>query len=132
MKQDTETIIHTLRERGYRITTPRVALIEWLQTQEKPLPVRDIIAGTSLDTVTTYRILTMLRTEKFLEEIILPNRETAYALSHHHHHHLICEKCNLVTHIDCSTPEPLVRDTHFLKTVTRHEVTYYGVCARCY
>ena len=49
-----------------------------------------------------------------------------------HHHHVVCDGCGRVSALDC----PLDRGVTDAAerggfTVTRHEVTLYGLCAEC-
>ncbi len=50
-----------------------------------------------------------------------------------HHHHVICTGCGKVAGIDCPLPkgDALVSATEAGFTVTRHDLTLYGLCAAC-
>lgn len=51
---------------------------------------------------------------------------------HDHHHHLVCTACASVVGIDCPLgDEALTSAARAGLLVTRHEITLYGLCARC-
>jgi len=52
--------------------------------------------------------------------------------SHAPHHHAVCEQCGAVTCIDCLLDEDILRtmrESGF--SITRHDLTVYGLCADC-
>lgn len=50
-----------------------------------------------------------------------------------HHHHVICTGCGRVAGVDCPLPEgdAIASATDAGFTVTRHDLTLYGVCDVC-
>lgn len=49
-----------------------------------------------------------------------------------HHHHFVCTRCGRVERVDCPLPgDALDGARHGGRTVTRHELTLYGLCASC-
>lgn len=49
-----------------------------------------------------------------------------------HHHHLVCTSCGDVISVDCPLGEAaLAAAARAGHLVTRHEITLYGLCARC-
>lgn len=129
MKQVTAEITDSLRERGYRITKARVAVIDAFATQTKPHTITEYVEHVSVDEATVYRTIELLLEEGFIERIVA-NGETLFALGHGHHHHLICTNCDHIEHLPCQTPG-LTLTQHPFAQVTSHEVTFYGLCKQC-
>ncbi len=129
MKHETENPIAILRQRGYRVTEARVAIIDSLIKQEKPQTVMELAAKLEADETTVYRTIAMLLEEGLAEEISGAGGESRFAIAHGHHHHLICTTCGRTEHLPCFAPT--IPQKHSFSTVTDHEVTFYGLCKVC-
>lgn len=86
-----------LRDKGFRATYGRVALLEALGAAGKPLAVEALaerVAG-KLDLTNTYRALEALAEAGLVARIDLGHRHTHYELAAlaPHHHHFVCEGC---------------------------------------
>ncbi len=56
----------------------------------------------------------------------------AHCVRDDHHHHLVCTSCGDVISVDCPLGETaLAAAARAGHLVTRHEITLYGLCARC-
>jgi len=88
-----------------------------------------------LGLATTYRAVAAMAGCSTLAVVGERDGRTLYAwcAKDEHHHHLICTGCGAVAGIDCPLPEgsalSAARDAGF--TVTRHDLTLYGLCDAC-
>lgn len=82
-------------------------------------------------TATVYRAVSAMVDSGYLEKVGARDGGALYIFcaDDGHHHHLICEKCGSTTRTSCPIDPTAPGLEGF--TVTRHEVTLYGVCARC-
>jgi Fe2+ or Zn2+ uptake regulation protein len=124
-----ETLLSTLRERGYRLTAPRRAIIAALESASEPKTVQQLMQRTRIkDASTVYRTLRELQKEQLLEEFT--DRGTAfYEVVHVHHDHAVCGDCGTIRHIPCASkraPAALRGWTHL-----SHESLFRGVCEKC-
>lgn len=129
MEQAVKNTIATLKERGYRITHARTAVVEALATQTRPHTIAEYVAHVQVDEATVYRTFELLLTEELVERIDVEG-EARYALAHGHHHHIVCTGCGHTEHLPCSTPKPKL-EKHSFASITDHAVTFYGLCKNC-
>ena len=122
--------IAQLRDRGYRITPARKALLSTLDEASCPLTIPELAARTASNEVSVYRNIELFTVENIVEVINTSDSLPRYALGHGHHHHIVCTHCRLIVHIPCSVELPT--PTHELFTsIHSHEMTLYGVCTKC-
>ncbi len=128
---DQHGIIKLLKERGERITQPRVQVIEYLCDHDTPVSVKNLEkALPKINMVTLYRILEYLVEHDVVKELTHDPKEKYFEIAdpyHDHHHHMICRRCNKIRDIDCKVEVPIVRD--FIPEM--HVVTIYGHCKKC-
>lgn len=121
----------------HRLTHSRRALIEALHEATCPLTARELHARVPrVDLVTVYRTLAWLVKLGLARQVsALPGAER-YELvgGEAHAHHLACERCGRVETVDVGALDPelveRIRRAHGF-TVTRHALTFHGVCAAC-
>ncbi len=128
-----------LREKGFRLTKGRCAIVELLLGDEPPLTVADVLdrlrrRGTRINRVTAYRELAFLEEMGFVESVQFEDGMRRYAKAGEHKHHLICTSCKAVEAVelphDLDTMEKRIREkTDF--TIDRHELEFYGRCRKC-
>jgi Fur family transcriptional regulator, stress-responsive regulator len=128
-----------LRDRGLRVTRPRLAVLEVLTECRAHLDVEEITARarTRLDSVSVqavYDVLGALTAAGLARRIAPAGGAARYeARVGDNHHHLVCRCCGGITDVDCAvgaTPclDP-IEAAGFI--VDEAEVTYWGVCANC-
>jgi len=128
---DAERILCELQERGYRITAPRRAIVDALDTARNPKSVAEIAKRTKIkEPSTVYRTLSELVKEGLVTEI--QAGETAYfEVRDAHHDHAICDSCGNIEHVPCSSstiPSTLLKSGW---NVTAHDALWRGLCAKC-
>ncbi|MBU0494647.1 MAG: transcriptional repressor [Chloroflexi bacterium] len=128
-----------LTEAGCRITAPRRAVIEILQTTQAPLEPPDILRQAQaihrqLGLVTVYRTLSLLTGLGLVRRVHLAEGCHAYApVAQVLSHHLICQQCHQVVEFPCAGLEPLIdqvsAQTGFV--VNDHLLELVGTCPAC-
>ncbi len=131
MKDASKKIIEELTTRGYRITKARIEVLETLAKTHAPLSIQAITEAVTVDTVSVYRTIAMLKNEQLIEEVTTQGEASRYEISHGHHHHVVCVSCNLLVHLPCDV-EP-TKQVHVpgFTSINSHELTYYGTCTKC-
>jgi Fur family ferric uptake transcriptional regulator len=128
-----------LRDRGLRVTRPRLAVLAVLTECRAHLDVEEItaLARERLDSVSVqavYDVLGALTAAGLARRIAPAGGAARYeARVGDNHHHLVCRRCGKITDVDCAggaAPclDP-VETAGFV--VDEAEVTYWGVCSTC-
>ncbi len=124
-------VVKKLQNHGDRLTKNRLAVLEFLCKQQRPVSVKQIEhALPKINIVTLYRMLEHLEQDGIVERLMHDRKEQYFELAspyHHHHHHSICQACGKMTDIDCELTLPKFKD--FVPTM--HVVTVYGYCKAC-
>lgn len=97
---------------------------------------RHVVSGSpGIGLATVYRALAVMQAAGAVATV--GHRQGSALLArcdrHDHHHHLVCTACASVVGIDCPLgDEALASAARAGLLVTRHEITLYGLCARCH
>jgi len=127
-----------LRERGLRVTRPRLAVLDIL-TQGGHLEVEEITrqARARLDSVSTQAVYDVLGAlsraglARRIEPAGSPARFEARVGDNHHH--IVCRSCGTIEDVDCGMGERPCLDPgngHGFE-VDEAEVTFWGLCPSC-
>lgn len=126
-----------LRNKGYRVTSGKVAILETMAKAKCPMTAENIHKGLGshkMDLATVYRNLLQFEKDDLISVVYMRKNISFYEFSVHpeHHHHLICRACNRIEEINqCLEP--------YLKTLTRkykyknvvHSLEFFGLCPAC-
>ncbi|WP_432834757.1 Fur family transcriptional regulator [Dactylosporangium sp. CA-092794] len=128
-----------LRSRGLRVTRPRLAVLEVLESSRGHLDVEEIAARVRqrLDAVSTqavYDVLSALSRAGLARRIEPAGSPARYeARVGDNHHHVVCRGCGEIADVDCA-----VGDAPCLTPSQAHgfvldeaEVTFWGLCPAC-
>lgn len=140
---DEQELRELLKQRGYKFTGQRYAVLEvlakykgkHLTTEEIYQYVRDTDPEIGLATV--YRSLTLLERIGLVMELDLDDGFSRYELARHNedhrHHHLICSKCGSVSEVEEDLLDELEEQILIKKDflVKDHRVKFYGLCSHC-
>ncbi len=139
---------HRFRKQGWRMTLPRQAIIDILNSNKKHLSAEDIYfilhkkyPGIGLTTV--YRTLELLYQMGVVTKFDVGDKRARYELTENiskkHHHHLICTKCSAIIDYDDFLNEErklfkemeleLSKKHHF--QIHSHQANFYGLCNQC-
>lgn len=124
-----------LRDAGLRATPGRVALIQALAHETKPVSVQQIersLKG-AMNQVTLYRALEALAATGIVSRVNLEHDHAHYelAVGRPHHHHAICRSCGHIADIDLAHEHfPEKRVPGFAR-IERYSLELFGVCTDC-
>lgn len=119
-----------------RITPQREAIRALFTPQGNPLSPAEILEQAQR-TISTLSLATVYRTLRVLEDageivpVEFPGEPARYELAGKaHHHHFCCESCGKAFEAHgCAGNLRSMLPEGF--TITRHEITIYGLCDRC-
>jgi len=130
-----------LRRAGYRLTRPRLAVLQVLQENDEGLSPEDVHERgrricASLGVVTVYRTLDLLADLGLVRRIHSVDGERhcrTYASAGADRHYLICQGCQRVTEFPCSGLDDLIDRVgrHTGYAVTDHLLELSGLCPDC-
>lgn len=132
-----------LKERGYKLTAQRQAVLEALKAHEgKHLSPEEIYGlvkekNPEIGLATVYRTLLLLDRMELVYKLDLDDGCSRYEfIKHkedHRHHHLICTQCGAVNEVEedllDTLEEQILEKYGFL--VRDHRVKFYGYCNKC-
>ena len=134
-----EKLMNKLREREYRLTPQRVALLRLLSTSEgHPSAaqlydqLRDQFPTTSPGTI--YKTLSLLKDLDEVLELGFSDDDSRYdGNKPYPHPHLICIRCRKIVDPEVSMAQDLVRQVAQQSgyQITSHRLDFYGVCPDC-
>ncbi|MBN1246252.1 MAG: transcriptional repressor [Anaerolineae bacterium] len=139
MSESTETqIARALREAGYRLTKPRLAVAQVLAENVEGLTPEEIhqlakVHYAPLGLVTVYRTLEILDELGVVRRVHSEERCQRYASAGPEKHYLVCQSCHRVLEFPCHGLANLiegVRDATGYK-ITGHLLELRGICPEC-
>ena len=140
--------LNILREKGFKITPLREAILDVFQKKHSTLTaeslwelIRRQIPNAGLQSV--YRNLADFAETGIVEEIFLERRKAAYTLCNGfsgHHHHVVCRRCGRSEEVKAcgldSVSRAMKRSFRNLKSkigfkIERHFLQLEGLCHAC-
>lgn len=129
-----------LKDAGLKSTHSRRKILELLEQQEpRHLTAEDIYqllkaSDESISLATVYRVLTQFENAKLVLRHTFEAGRAVYELANDHHHdHLVCLECGTVQEFMDDVIE--IRQQQVAKkagfTMYDHNLTIYGICAKC-
>ncbi len=132
---DAETLKRVLDRSGYRVTAPRLRVIEALAGAADHFSSEDLhLAVPGVGRATIFRTLNLLLELDIICQIVIDDGTFAYRVSAAgHHHHLICRDCAEVNDFHVEELEDLLQRLQLQNTfqMESHRLEVYGRCARC-
>lgn len=138
---NSQKILESLREQGYRVTAPRQAIIEALIGFERAFSADDLFqhlreSDPSVGRATVFRTLDMLVGLELLDRLHAADGCHSYVLAldqNRHYHHLICNSCGTVVPFESCNIEDLypavASETDF--QISGHMLELFGLCGSC-
>lgn len=134
----TKDFSHILKETGFKITPPRLAILNVFSDDCKPVNAENIhekLKNKKINIVTIYRTLASFELAGILKRVDLQKDSAYYELAGHHHHHIVCTDCGLVESFDECDILPLSKKvlahSSKFKAVTKHSLELFGLCKTC-
>jgi len=125
---------------GLKKTDARIALLDFLAQNKKPLSVNNIALNLSqkgIDKVTVYRTLETMSKKGLIRRVDTGEREAQYEMtdSHKDHHHIICLECKKVCDFTGCDADDLITkalaQVKDFKSISHHSFDLFGVCNSC-
>ena len=126
---------------GLEGTQNRLRILEIIGNSSYPLSVQEIFETLSrtqtVNRVTVYRILDLLREKRLVDRISAGDRSFRYGLApnanHQDHSHFYCTRCG---NMECLSPESLYLKMETLERtfpglIEKAEVRLDGICKNC-
>jgi len=137
----TKEWLNCLRKNGYRLTAPRIAVVEIVASSEYILSPTDIYnlareRYPKIGLVTVYRTIEKLEELGLLQRVHQPSDCQGFIAAFQGHQHiLICQKCGLVQFFDGDHEgiTDLMKDVES-KTgyqINEHWLQLFGICEKC-
>jgi len=132
-------LAQTLRQAGYRLTQPRLAVLQVLQENNGYLSPTEICERgralcPSLGLVTVYRALEMLDQLGLVRRVHGQGNCHGYARADSASgHHLVCHRCGQVTEFPCEGMEGIIEAVRQRSgfTIEEHLLELVGLCPAC-
>ncbi len=138
-KKRFETIILKLKDKGYKITPQRMAIVKILSKSEGHPSVEDIYDQIKRDfptmsLATVYRNIVLIKSLGEVLELGFPDGSNRYdGNKPYPHPHVICLKCNKVVDPDLDSLDSMTREvaeeTSF--KILNHRLDFFGICSSC-
>ncbi|KKQ39664.1 MAG: ferric uptake regulation protein [Candidatus Magasanikbacteria bacterium GW2011_GWA2_37_8] len=122
-----EKLKKQLVKAGYKMTAPRIAVLEELSVSRHPISVRNLHKKIkAVNRASVYRTLNLLE-ESHLVNVEVIGKEKLYCLANVPHHHIICKQCGYMEEIKCN------HNFGYFKNFSNihHQLTLTGVCNKC-
>lgn len=127
-----------LRQAGYRLTAPRRAVLQVVESTNGHLGYAETLAQgraihPALGRATVYRTLELLTDLGILRPIHQSGGSVQFARIEDGHHHLICLGCGAAIHFDeCPVAElEQVLEKRLRFQIQGHLLEFYGLCKEC-
>jgi Fur family ferric uptake transcriptional regulator len=123
-----------------RVTTARRAIVQAVDEMAGAFTVDELASvvrsrnDAAGATATVYRAVAAMEEAGYLARVGTREGASLYArcARHAHHHHIVCDRCGRVAPAECPVgPEMSAAAQRSGFTLTRHEVTLYGLCPEC-
>ena len=132
-------LVKKLRQRGYRITPQRAAILKVLTESPDHPSVEQVYAAVSPDfpmtsLATVYKTINMLKEEGEVLELGFANESSRYDGSKPYPHpHLICVRCQRIIDPEIDQFDGLSRELaqKYGYQILNQRVDFFGVCPVC-
>ncbi len=143
MEKFIDDLKEKLKEKGYKLTPQRRAVLEVIITNEgehlSTEEIYDIVKKNCPDIglATVYRTIQLLDKLDIISTLYLDDGCNRYEFNiqngEHHHHHLICESCSKVIEVKIDLLEKLEEEiqVNYGFEILDHKVQFYGNCENC-
>lgn len=118
-----------------RNTKQKQLILQIIEKAQRPLTIEELLKLgqkelPNLGVATVYREISRLCENEQLQTVAISNDPIRYELAKHHHHHFKCSKCKKVYELEeCSTKIKELVPKGF--KLVDHDLTFYGLCAKC-
>lgn len=131
---------HELRRLGFKVTTPRLKILEMLEQAEgRHLSAEEIYrslcdASEDVGLATVYRVLTQFEAAGLIKRHNFEEGHSVFEMNQgEHHDHLVCVKCGNIDEFVDEVIEARQQSVAAAKgfQMTDHNLIIYGICKGC-
>lgn len=133
-----DSLVQRLRAAGYKITPPRLAVLQVIQREGEHLNPNEILRQAQAiypqtGRATVYRTLELLTALGIVRPIYVGEHGPTYIRAEGGHHHLVCSRCGRVVDFDQCVADGMEKEleARFGFRITSHLLEFYGVCTQC-
>ncbi len=139
MTDKTSRSVQALRDAGYRLTGPRLTILDILEGSHGHITAAELlrqveVRDPSIGRASVFRTLDLMIKLGIVWPTVQGGTTVHYMLMpSEHHHHIVCTGCGrLIEFEDCGLGA-LIRalETRFDVRIDGHLLELYGVCAEC-
>lgn len=134
----TDLFVDRLRAAGYKITPPRLAVLQVIEQEGEHLDPAQILTRAqaihpAIGRATVYRTLEMLTQLGIVRPIYVGEHGPTYIRAEGGHHHLVCSSCGRVVDFEQCVADQMVQELteRFGFQIKSHLLEFYGLCLRC-
>ena len=129
-----------LKQRGYKLTGPRLAILNYLAGKTGHLSVQDIYEGVKtshpgIGMATVYRTVDLFFRAGILRAMTMQNSQPLYEINWpgDHHHHLICLGCGEIVEFGSCNFRQIAGEIEKVTryNITEHNLEAFGFCPLC-
>jgi len=127
-----------LKAAGYKLTTPRLAVIEVLENNPEHLSHNQILVEgqqiyPKLSRATVYRTMELLVTLNLVRPLYLNDPTQRFVSATGGHHHLVCANCGTIIEFDYCTADQLAQTLadQYSFQIHSHLLEFQGICQAC-
>jgi Fur family ferric uptake transcriptional regulator len=131
-------LVQRLRAAGYKITPPRLAVLEIILREGEHLNPGEILRQAQTihphtGRATVYRTLELLTQLGIVRPIYVGENGPTYIRAEGGHHHLVCAQCGKIVDFDQCAADTMEREleARFGFRIRSHLLEFYGTCADC-
>ena len=131
-------VLEQLRQAGLRATSPRVAILTWLDQNRRPSSVETIwkkVQKRGLDRVTVYRSMEVLMQAGLVRSVDLGHTHVHYEMNDpkDHHHHLVCDRCGDIQDVIIGNEKQVINklEQRYQFKSRAHSFEMFGLCESC-
>lgn len=133
-------VARQLKERGYRLTPQRLAILEVIKGAQGHVTIHDVLEALvdsypTLSQPTVYRNLQWLKAAGLVAETDMGGDCHEYEyIGEHSHHHLICVECGERLELPDDILDSLREQIHhqYGYAPRVEHFAFFGICPRCY
>ncbi len=133
-----QAYIDRLRAAGYKITPPRLAVLQVIEQNGEHLNTSEILQRAqaiypTVGRATVYRTLELLTQLGIVRPIHLGEGGPTYIWAEGGHHHLVCSACGKVVDFQQCIADQMVQELtdRFGFAIESHLLEFYGLCGNC-
>ncbi len=127
-----------VREKGFRLTPQRIAIMNALHATGRHLSATDIYALVHTSTPgltepTVYRTLEFLVQNDMVRATHAGNGKMEYELARHQHHHIVCNACGQTQEVSQAQLQAIYDQMEQITgfRMTESHLTFTGLCPDC-